>query len=119
MRSSSFVHLPSHRGHIHRRKPLFFVSASARYMGRPIVETSDSGNHVQFIRVSVLTQDEVSTIDVVVDETIRLRTGIRERLCSVTIAVHEAPIGDSGRCRSVFRGMPITRSGMMAIMIPG
>ena len=28
-------------------------------------------------------------------------------------------IGDSGRCRSVFRGMPITRSGMMAIMIPG
>ena len=26
---------------------------------------------------------------------------------------------DSGRCRSVFRGMPITRSGMMAIMIPG
>ena len=27
--------------------------------------------------------------------------------------------GDSGRCRSVFRGMPITRSGMMAIMIPG
>jgi hypothetical protein len=23
--------------------------------------------------------------------------------------------GDSGRCRSVFRGMPITRSGMMAI----
>jgi 5-methylcytosine-specific restriction enzyme B len=28
-------------------------------------------------------------------------------------------IGDSGRCRSVFRGMPITRSGMMAITIPG
>jgi hypothetical protein len=27
--------------------------------------------------------------------------------------------GDSGRCRSVFRGMPITRSGLMAIMIPG
>jgi integrase len=27
--------------------------------------------------------------------------------------------GDSGRCRSVFRGMPITGSGMMAIMIPG
>jgi hypothetical protein len=27
--------------------------------------------------------------------------------------------GDSGRCRSVFRGMPITRSGMMAIMTPG
>jgi hypothetical protein len=29
------------------------------------------------------------------------------------------PVGDSGRCRSVFRGMPITDSGMMAIMIPG
>jgi hypothetical protein len=28
-------------------------------------------------------------------------------------------VGDSGRCRSVFRGMPITDSGMMAIMIPG
>jgi hypothetical protein len=28
-------------------------------------------------------------------------------------------LGDSGRCRSVFRGMPITDSGMMAIMIPG
>src|SRR6266478_260833 len=60
--------------------------------GRPIVETPDSGNHVQLIRVSVLAQDEVSTIDVVVDETIGLRTGIRERSCSVTIAVHEAPI---------------------------
>ncbi len=60
--------------------------------GRPIVETSDSGNHVQLIRVSALTQDEVSTIDVVVDETIGLRAGIREHSCSVTIAVHEAPI---------------------------
>jgi len=28
-------------------------------------------------------------------------------------------VGDSGGCRSVFRGMPITRSGMMAITIPG
>jgi hypothetical protein len=27
--------------------------------------------------------------------------------------------GDSGRCRSVFRGMPITGSGMIPIMIPG
>src|SRR5205809_4503638 len=100
-------------------KATFLRIGFSKIHGRPIVETSDSGNHVQLIRVSVLTQDEVSTIDVVVDETIRLRTGIRERLCSVTIAVHEAPIGDSGRCRSVFRGMPITRSGMMAIMIPG
>src|SRR5712664_306744 len=55
--------------------------------GRPIVETSDAGNHVQLIRVSALAQDEVSTIDVVVDETIRLRTGIRERLCGATFAV--------------------------------
>jgi hypothetical protein len=58
--------------------------------GRPIVGTFDSGNHAQLIRVSVLVQEEVSTIDVVVDETIRLRTGIRERLCSVTIAVQKA-----------------------------
>src|SRR6266850_2552297 len=54
--------------------------------GRPIVETSDAGNHVQLIRVSVLVQDEVSTIDVVVDETIGLRTGIDERLCRVAFA---------------------------------
>jgi hypothetical protein len=27
--------------------------------------------------------------------------------------------GDSGRCRSVFRGMPITDSALMAITIPG
>src|SRR6266850_4039919 len=60
--------------------------------GRPIVETSDAGNHVQLIRVSVLVQDEVSTIDVVVDETIGLRTGIDERLCRVTFAVQEALI---------------------------
>ncbi len=73
-------------------KATFLRIGFSKIHGRPIVETSDSGNHVQLIRVSVLTQDEVSTIDVVVDETIRLRTGIRERLCSVTIAVHEAPI---------------------------
>src|SRR5712664_3704286 len=61
--------------------------------GRPIVGTSDSGNHVQLIRDSVLAQDEVSTIDVVVDETIGLRTGIRERLWKVvTFAVQEALI---------------------------
>jgi hypothetical protein len=58
--------------------------------GRPIVRTSDSGNHVQFIRVSVLAQSEVSTRDVVVDETMGNRTGIRERLYSVTLAVREA-----------------------------
>jgi hypothetical protein len=54
--------------------------------GRPIVETSDAGNHVRLIRVFVLAQDEVSTIDVVVDETIGLRAGIRERMFSVTLA---------------------------------
>src|SRR6266436_5257967 len=59
--------------------------------GRPIVETSDAGNHVQLIRLSALVQDEVSAIDVVVDETIGLRTGIRERLSKVaTFAVQEA-----------------------------
>ena len=60
--------------------------------GPPIVETSDAGNHVQLIRVFVLAQDEVSTIDVVVNETIGLRTGIPERLCKVTFAVQEALI---------------------------
>ncbi len=60
--------------------------------GRPIAETSDAGNHVQPIHVSVLAQDEVSTIDVVVDETIGLRAGIRERMFSVILAVQEALI---------------------------
>jgi hypothetical protein len=60
--------------------------------GRPIVGTSDSGNRVQLIRVFVLARDEVSTIDIVVDETIGLRTGIRELLCRVTFAVQEALI---------------------------
>jgi hypothetical protein len=60
--------------------------------GRPIVGTSDAGNHVQLIRVSALAQDEVSAIDVVVDETIVLRTGIRERLFKVTFAVQKALI---------------------------
>src|SRR5712664_3507321 len=58
--------------------------------GRPIVGASDSGNHVQLVRVSVLAQHEVSTIDVVVDQTIGLRTGIRELLYRVTFAVQEA-----------------------------
>jgi hypothetical protein len=55
--------------------------------GRPIVETSDAGNHVQFIHLFVLAQDEVSTIDIVVDETIGLRAGIRVRMFSVTLVV--------------------------------
>ena len=55
--------------------------------GPPIVETSDAGNNVQCIRLFVLAQDEVSTIDVVVDETIGLRAGIRLRMFSVTLAV--------------------------------
>src|SRR6267378_4102011 len=60
--------------------------------GHPIVQTSDRGNHVRLIRGSVLAQREVSTRDVVVDETMGIRTGIRERLCSVTLAVREALI---------------------------
>src|SRR5467141_35721 len=61
--------------------------------GRPIVGTSDSGNRVRFIRDSVLAQDEISTISVVVDKTIGLRTGIRKRLCRVvTLAVQGVPI---------------------------
>src|SRR5882672_2800503 len=56
--------------------------------GRPIVGTSDSGNRIRFIRDSVLAQDEVFTISVVVDATIGLRIGIRKRLCRVvTFAV--------------------------------
>src|SRR5216684_5912831 len=35
MRPSSFVRLPSHCGHIHRRKLLFSRSISARYMSVP------------------------------------------------------------------------------------
>src|SRR6266850_4452973 len=58
----------------------------------PIVETSDAGNHLRLIRVSILAQHEVSTIDVVVDETIGLRTGIRERFCRATFTVQEALI---------------------------
>jgi hypothetical protein len=60
--------------------------------GRSIAGTSDSGNHVQFIRVSVLAQHEVSTRHAVVDETIGLRTGIGECFCSVAVAVREALI---------------------------
>jgi hypothetical protein len=39
-----------------------------------------------------LAQDEVSAIDVVVDETIVLRAGMRERLFKVTFAVQKALI---------------------------
>src|SRR6267142_4911437 len=60
--------------------------------GRPIAETSDAGNHVRLIRVSILAQHEISTIDVVVDEAIGLRTGIRERFCRATFTVQEALI---------------------------
>jgi len=71
-------------------KTLFVRIDFSEIHGRPIVGTSDIGNHVQLIRVSVLAQHEVSTIDVVVDQTIGLRTGIRELLCKVTFAVREA-----------------------------
>src|SRR5207249_10317171 len=48
--------------------------------GRPIVEARDPGNHFQIISMSVLAREEISTIDAVVDEAIRLGTGIRCRL---------------------------------------
>ncbi len=73
-------------------KPPFLRIDFSKIHGRPIVGTSDSGNHVRLIRVSVLAQHEVSTRGVVVNQTIWLCTGIRERLCSVTFAVQETLI---------------------------
>src|SRR6267143_4157488 len=70
----------------------FLLIAFSEIHGHPIVQTSDRGNHVRLIRGSVLAQRTVSTRDVVVDETMGIRTGIRERLCSVTLAVREALI---------------------------
>jgi len=49
--------------------------------GRPIVGTSDAGNRIRFIRDSVLAQDEISTISVVVDETVGLRTEAYASVC--------------------------------------
>jgi hypothetical protein len=60
--------------------------------GRSIVGTSHSGNHVQLIGVSVLARHEVSARHAVVDETIGLRTGVGEYLCTVALAVREALI---------------------------
>jgi len=57
--------------------------------GRPIVEAPDPGNHFQIISMSVLARQEISTIDAVVDEAIRLGTGIRCRLPGV-LAVGKA-----------------------------
>jgi hypothetical protein len=79
------------RAYPQSKTPFLLIDLSEIH-GRPIVGTSDAGNHVQLIRISVLAQDEVSTIDVVVDETIGLRTGIYERLCRVTFGVQEALI---------------------------
>ena len=59
---------------------------------RPIAGTSDFRNHVHLTRISVSAQDELSTKNVVVDETIGLHTGIGERLCSVILAVQETLI---------------------------
>jgi hypothetical protein len=41
---------------------------------------------------------------------------LEELLFSITFQLR---VGDSGGCRSSVPGMPITRSGMMAITIPG
>ena len=57
--------------------------------GRRIAEAPDCGNHFQIISMSVLARQEISTIDAVVDEAIRLRTGIRCRLPGV-LAVGKA-----------------------------
>src|SRR5438270_7455040 len=57
--------------------------------GRPVVEAPDCGNHFQIIPMSVLARHEISTIDAVVDEAIRLRTGIRGGLPGV-LAVGKA-----------------------------
>ena len=58
----------------------------------PVKETSDFGQHVHLIPVSVLAQHEVSTMGVVADETIGLRTAIRGRLSCVIPVIQEAPI---------------------------
>src|SRR5207245_261738 len=53
----------------------------------PVKETSDFGQHVHLIPVSVLAQHEVSTMGVVADETIGLRTAIRGRLSVSSVSV--------------------------------
>src|SRR5438552_6683438 len=58
--------------------------------GRPVIEAPDRGNHFQIIPMSVLARHEISTIDAVVDEAIRLGTAIRCRLPGVFPAVGKA-----------------------------
>src|SRR5260370_32039049 len=53
----------------------------------PVVETPDCGNHFQIIPVSVMARQEVPTRDAVVDEAIRLPTGMRCRLPGTFIAL--------------------------------
>src|SRR5260370_15592521 len=79
------------RAYPQSKNPFLLIDLSEIH-GRPIVGTSDAGNHVQLIRVSVLTQYEVSTIDIVVHETIALRTGIEQHSFTVTFAAQEALI---------------------------
>src|SRR5438128_10428685 len=55
--------------------------------GRRLVEAPDCGNQFQVILMSVLARHEISTIDAVVHDAIRLRTGIRCRLPGVFPAV--------------------------------
>ena len=55
--------------------------------GRPVIEAPDCGNHFQIILISVLARQEVSARDAVVDEAIRLGTGMCRRLPGVLPAV--------------------------------
>jgi hypothetical protein len=44
---------------------------------------------------------------------------MKELRTKVDLRKSQLELGDSGPCRSVFRDMPITASGVVAIMIPG
>jgi hypothetical protein len=61
----------------------------------------------------VLAQDQPGVTTVINSE--QFISGTQNRV----VFDKEPFLGDSGRCRSVFRGMPITDSGLMAITIPG
>jgi hypothetical protein len=75
-----------------KAKASLFRTDFGEIQRRPIQETSDFGQYVHLIPVSVLAQHEVSTKGVVADETIRLRTAIRGRLSCVPLVAQEAPI---------------------------
>src|SRR5260370_40891434 len=57
--------------------------------GRPVIEAPDCGNHFQVILMSVLTRQEVTARDAVVDEAVRLGTGIGCRLPGSFLAIRK------------------------------